>query len=51
MRMVVFSILLLVVILFFRNGLFGHREVTWSSVGRRLAALAGHRVSKGGERA
>lgn len=51
MRMVVFSILLLVVILFFRNGLFGHKEVTWSSVGRRLAALAGHRVSKGGERA
>lgn len=51
MRMVVFSILLLVVILFFRNGLFGHREVTWSSVGRRLAALAGHRVSKGGEHA
>ncbi|MGN0996366.1 MAG: branched-chain amino acid ABC transporter permease [Candidatus Ventricola sp.] len=51
MRMVVFSILLLVVILFFRNGLFGHKEVTWSSIGRRLAALSGHRVSKGGERA
>lgn len=47
MRMVVFSILLLIVILFFRNGLFGHREITWSSVGRRLSALAGH--GKSGE--
>ena len=42
MRMVVFSILLLIVILFFRNGLFGHREITWSAIGRRLSALAGH---------
>ena len=46
MRMVVFSVLLLIVILFFRNGLFGHREVTWSSIGRRLSALAGHRPAK-----
>ena len=46
MRMVVFSILLLIVILFFRNGLFGHREVTWSSIGRRLSALTGHRPAK-----
>ena len=43
MRMVVFSILLLIVILFFRNGLFGHREITWSAIGRRISALAGHR--------
>lgn len=43
MRMVVFSILLLIVILFFRNGLFGHNEVTWSSIGNRLRALSGHR--------
>lgn len=48
MRMVVFSILLLIVILFFRNGLFGHREITWSAIGRRLSALAGH-GSKSGE--
>ena len=43
MRMVVFSLLLLIIILFFRNGLFGHKEVTWSSIGRRLAALSGHK--------
>lgn len=47
MRMVVFSILLLIVILFFRNGLFGHREITWSAIGRRLSALAGHGSSSG----
>lgn len=46
MRMVVFSILLLVVILFFRNGLFGHKEITWAAVGRRLSVLAGHKQSK-----
>ena len=46
MRMVVFSILLLVVILFFRNGLFGHKEVTWSSIGRRLSDLAGHKAKR-----
>ena len=44
---VVFSILLLIVILFFRNGLFGHREITWSAIGRRLSALAGHGSSSG----
>lgn len=44
MRMVVFSLLLLVIILFFRNGLFGHKEITWSSVGRRLASLSGHKA-------
>ena len=42
MRMVVFSVLLLIIILFFRNGLFGHKEVTWSSIVKRLAALSGH---------
>lgn len=42
MRMVVFSILLLIVILFFRNDLFGHNEVTWRSIGNRLRALSGH---------
>lgn len=46
MRMVVFSILLLVVILFFRNGLFGHKEVTWTSIGRRISGLAGHKTGK-----
>ncbi len=46
MRMVVFSLLLLVVILFFRNGLFGHKELTWSSIGNRLSRLAGHKPAK-----
>ncbi|MDD3334264.1 MAG: branched-chain amino acid ABC transporter permease [Eubacteriales bacterium] len=41
MRMVVFSVLLLVVIVFFRNGLFGTKEVTWTSIGRRLKSLSG----------
>lgn len=43
MRMVVFSLLLLVIILFFRNGLFGHKEVTWASIGKRLSRMAGQR--------
>lgn len=43
MRMVVFSLLLLVIILFFRNGLFGHKEVTWNAIGDRLSRLAGHK--------
>ena len=38
-----FSLLLLIIILFFRNGLFGHKEVTWSSIGKRLSALSGHK--------
>lgn len=37
MRMVVFSVLLLLVIVFFRNGLFGTKEVTWSAIGRKLS--------------
>lgn len=43
MRMVVFSLLLLVIILFFRNGLFGHREASWEALTSRLSALAGHK--------
>ena len=43
MRMVVFSLLLLIIILFFRNGLFGNREVTWGSILDRLSGLAGHK--------
>ncbi|MDR1569790.1 MAG: branched-chain amino acid ABC transporter permease [Oscillospiraceae bacterium] len=43
MRMVVFSALLLIIIVFFRNGLFGTNEATWSAIGGRLSALAGHK--------
>ena len=46
MRMVVFSLLLLIIILFFRNGLFGNREVTWGSIADRLSGLAGHKEKK-----
>lgn len=41
MRMVVFSALLLVVIVFFRNGLFGTKELTWSGIVRNIEKLAG----------
>ena len=47
MRMVVFSILLLIVILFFRNGLFGTKELSWSAIGRRLRKMSGHGEVKG----
>ena len=46
MRMVVFSALLLIIIVFFRNGLFGTSEATWSAIGTRLSSLSGHK--KGG---
>lgn len=47
MRMVVFSLLLLVIILFFRNGLFGNREATWGAILDRLSGLAGHKKEAG----
>ncbi len=42
MRMVAFSVLLLVIILFFRNGLCGTRELTWERIGKRLSKMAGY---------
>jgi branched-chain amino acid transport system permease protein len=39
MRMVIFSILLLLTILFFRRGLFGQREFSWDLLFRRASAL------------
>jgi branched-chain amino acid transport system permease protein len=42
MRMVVFSALLLIIIVFFRNGLFGTKELTWSGVVHGIEKLAGH---------
>lgn len=32
LRMVVFSVLLMVIVLFFRNGIMGTRELTWKSI-------------------
>ena len=48
MRMVVFSGLLLVVILFFRNGLMGTREFSWPGILRLLRSPLGQgkRVTK-----
>ncbi|NMM62575.1 branched-chain amino acid ABC transporter permease [Clostridium sp. P21] len=34
LRMVVFSVLLMVIVLFFRNGIMGTKEFTWSSIFR-----------------
>ncbi|MDK2928042.1 MAG: branched-chain amino acid transport system permease protein [Bacillota bacterium] len=39
MRMVVFSLLLIVVILFYRNGIMGEREFSWEAAGARLRLL------------
>ena len=43
-RMVVFSALLMVVILFFRRGLFGNREFSWDSLFRFIRNLPGNIV-------
>ena len=45
MRMVVFSVLLMCVILFYRRGLFGSREFSWAACGRVLKS-AGNFVRK-----
>lgn len=37
MRMLIFSVLLMVTILFFRQGLFGHREFSWEGVAKLLS--------------
>ena len=42
MRMVVFSVFLLVIILFFRNGLLGTKEITWQGMHERLRRMSGH---------
>ena len=47
MRMVVFSAILLLIIVFFRNGLFGTKELSWSAIGRRLRKMSGHGEVKG----
>ncbi|MDR1263399.1 MAG: branched-chain amino acid ABC transporter permease [Oscillospiraceae bacterium] len=43
LRMVVFAALLLIIIVFFRNGLFGTNEATWSGVWRTIGKMSGHR--------
>ncbi|GHU70315.1 branched-chain amino acid ABC transporter permease [Clostridia bacterium] len=41
LRMVVFAALLLIIIVFFRNGLFGTNEASWSGVWRGIAKMSG----------
>ncbi|MBM4285114.1 MAG: branched-chain amino acid ABC transporter permease [Deltaproteobacteria bacterium] len=41
LRMVIFSLALLLVIIYFRRGLCGGREFTWEGLGRRLRRLKG----------
>jgi len=40
MRMVVFSILLMVAVLFFRNGLMGNKEFTWDGIRAFIRRIA-----------
>jgi len=53
MRMVVFSVVLLLIILYRREGIMGMREITWDSVfaffGRIRARLGGGRAGTSGE--
>jgi len=50
LRMVVFSILLMVVVLFYRNGLMGQREITWDTIGEFFKKLRTRKTqdAKGG---
>lgn len=54
-RMVIFSILLMVVVLFYRRGIMGSNEFTWDGLGRLLksipARFAGKKKAKKGEQA
>jgi len=45
LRMVIFSLLLMCVILFYRKGLFGSKEFSWAACGRALKSI-GHFVAK-----
>jgi len=48
-RMVVFSILLMIVVLIYRRGLFGTNEFSWEAVGRRLRARKWGRKKEAGQ--
>ncbi len=57
LRMVIFSLMLMCVILFYRQGLFGSREFSWAACGRALKAAGQFAMKpfrpakkKGGER-
>lgn len=46
LRMVVFSVLLMIIVLFFRNGLMGTKELTWKSISKIFNKNS---LEKGGE--
>jgi branched-chain amino acid transport system permease protein len=46
MRMVVFSVCLLIIILYRREGIMGMREITWSSISRFLSRLGGKKENR-----
>ncbi|MDY0304184.1 MAG: branched-chain amino acid ABC transporter permease, partial [Sphaerochaeta sp.] len=48
-RMVVFSILLMIVVLIYRRGLFGTNEFSWEAFGRRLRARKWGRKKEAGQ--
>ena len=48
-RMVIFSILLMVVVLIYRKGLFGTNEFSWEAFGRRLRARKWGRKKEAGQ--
>jgi branched-chain amino acid transport system permease protein len=45
MRMVLFSFILMLVILFARKGIMGRNELSWDSLGSKFARLMGTRTS------
>lgn len=51
-RMVIFSILLMIVVLFYRNGLLGNKELNWKllkKIGTNITGLFNRTKAKGGE--
>ena len=48
-RMVIFSILLMIVVLIYRRGLFGTNEFSWEAFGRRLRARKWGRKKEAGQ--
>ncbi len=49
LRMVVFSALLMVAVLFFRNGLMGNKEITWDKIFNFFKNLKKFKWTKGGK--
>ena len=50
MRMVIFSILLMVVVLFFRQGIMGTNEFSWDAVLNFPKKIRGHLAAHSGKK-